>query len=395
MKEYWKGMLAGVMCTAVVGTAGCAGLQWFTGKGLMGDPRVTDKVETIESMIEERYIEDVDEQTLEEGMYAGMVAALGDPYSRYYTSEEYDQEMTVSEGNYKGIGVVLSQEEEACTIVEVYKGGPGEEAGLLPKDIIISLNGESVEGWELSTIVSTVKSSEAPITMGILRDGKEMEFSVDVREVELTYVNTKMLDNNVGYLELTEFSGVATKQYKDGIEELKEQGMEKLIVDLRDNPGGYLDTVCDILREILPEGLIVYTEDKNGFQQQEKCDGENPLEIPLVVLVNGNSASASEIFAGAVQDYEIGTIVGTTTYGKGIVQSIQGLADGSALKLTVSHYYTPKGNDIHKIGITPDVEVEMDENGEKGEPDKDPQLQKALELLDEKENEEPATGIGA
>ncbi len=388
MKEYWKGMLVGVLCTAVVGTAGCVGVQWITGDGLMADSSVTQKVDVIENMIQERYIEDVDQEVLEEGMYAGMVAALGDAYSRYYTAEEYEQEMTTQEGNYKGIGVLLSLEEEECRIEEVFAGGPGEEAGLLAGDVIEAIDGESVDGWELSEIVAKVKSAETSITMTILREDEEMDLVVEVREVELTYVTTEMLDDHVGYLALSEFSGVAAKQYEEGIQELKDQGMEKLIIDLRDNPGGYLDTVCDILRQILPEGLIVYTEDKYGNRQEETCDGEHALDLPLTVLVNGNSASASEIFAGAVQDYGIGTIVGTTTYGKGIVQAIQGLTDGSALKLTVSHYYTPNGNDIHKVGITPDVEVEMDEDTTKGDPKEDPQLRKALEIL-EMEGESP------
>ena len=181
----------------------------------------------------------------------------------------------------------------------------------------------------------------------------------EIRDVEIQTVSHEMLSGDTGYIRISEFSEVTSDQYKKAFADLKEQGMKKLVVDLRDNPGGLLTAVCGVLRQILPEGLIVYTEDKNGKREEETCDGKNELDMPLAVLVNGNSASASEIFAGAVKDYGIGTIVGTTTYGKGVVQTIQPLTDGSAVKITIAKYFTPKGNDINKKGITPDVEAEL------------------------------------
>ena len=191
-----------------------------------------------------------------------------------------------------------------------------------------------------------------------------------------------------GYIRISEFTGVTPEQYEKAFSNLKDQGMEELVIDLRNNPGGLLTSVCDVLNNILPEGLIVYTEDKYGNRQEEYSDGKNPLDMPLAVLVNEGSASASEIFAGAVQDYGIGTIVGTTTYGKGVVQAVHQLEDGSAVKLTVSNYYTPKGNSINEVGIQPDVEVKLDTellNKEEISHEEDNQLQEALEILRSRE----------
>lgn len=197
--------------------------------------------------------------------------------------------------------------------------------------------------------------------MTIQRENEEKtrDVKVEIRDVEIQTVSHEMLSEDTGYIRISEFSEVTSNQYKKAFADLKDQGMKKLVVDLRDNPGGLLTAVCGVLRQILPEGLIVYTEDKNGKREEEICDGKNELDMPLAVLVNGNSASASEIFAGAVKDYGIGTIVGTTTYGKGVVQTIQPLTDGSAVKITIAKYFTPKGNDINKKGITPDVEAEL------------------------------------
>ena len=186
-----------------------------------------------------------------------------------------------------------------------------------------------------------------------------MEAKAGINWKKIQTVSHEMLSGDTGYIRISEFSEVTSDQYKKAFADLKEQGMKKLVVDLRDNPGGLLTAVCGVLRQILPKGLIVYTEDKNGKREEETCDGKNELDMPLAVLVNGNSASASEIFAGAVKDYGIGTIVGTTTYGKGVVQTIQPLTDGSAVKITIAKYFTPKGNDINKKGITPDVEAEL------------------------------------
>ena len=232
-------------------------------------------------------------------------------------------------------------------------------------------------------------SEKDSVTLTIQRENEEktQDIKVEIRDVEIKTVSHEMLSGDTGYIRISEFSEVTSDQYKKAFADLKDQGMKKLVVDLRDNPGGLLNTVCDILRQILPEGLIVYTEDKDGNREEEKCDGKNELRIPLAVLVNESSASASEIFAGAVQDYGIGTIVGTTTYGKGVVQSIRQLSDGSAIKLTVANYYTPKGNNINKTGIKPDIEVSLDtsllnKNKDEITHDEDNQLQEAVKAVE-------------
>ena len=262
---------------------------------------------------------------------------------------------------------------------------PGIKAG----DVITAIDGEDITDAELSDVVSMIKKKQdEDVVLTVQRQGEDtQEITVKVSDVELPSVFGEMLDENTGYIQITEFKGVTAQQYEETFADLKDQGMTRLIVDLRDNPGGLLNIVCDILRDILPEGLIVYTEDKNGNRSEETCDGKNPLDMSLAVLVNGNSASASEIFAGAVKDYGIGTIVGTTTYGKGVVQSIRQLSDGSAVKLTVANYYTPNGNSINKTGIEPDVEVELDAslvNETEISHDEDNQLQEALKVLNDK-----------
>ena len=262
-----------------------------------------------------------------------------------------------------GIGAVLQKEDGGgAKVVQLYEGGPGEQAGLETGDVIKAVDGTDVTEKETSDIASMVRDSDKDfVTLTIQREDEEktQNIKVEIRDVEIQTVSHEMLVGDTGYIRISEFSEVTSDQYKKAFADLKDQGMKKLVVDLRDNPGGLLTAVCGVLRQILPEGLIVYTEDKNGKREEETCDGKNELTMPLAVLVNGNSASASEIFAGAVKDYGIGTIVGTTTYGKGVVQTIQPLTDGSAVKITIAKYFTPKGNDINKKGITPDVEAEL------------------------------------
>ena len=338
---YVKGVATGVILTVLAG-GGIKAVQYCRSDEILSDLAFTQKIKYLENMIDEEYLGEISTDKLEEGVYAGLIYGLGDVYSRYYTKDEYEQESVTTEGSYVGIGVAMQK----------YTAGGVQ-------------------------IVLTVQ-----------RKGEDtQEITVKVSNVELPSVFGEMLDENTGYIQITEFKGVTVEQYEEVFADLKEQGMERLVVDLRDNPGGLLNVVCDILRDILPEGLIVYTEDKNGNRSEETCDGKNPLDMPLAVLVNGNSASASEIFAGAVKDYGLGTIVGTTTYGKGVVQSIRQLSDGSAVKLTIANYYTPKGNSINKTGIRPDVEVELSPellNQEEITHEEDNQLQAALNSLNAK-----------
>lgn len=334
--------------------------------GVINDESIK-KLEAIEEVINEYYYqdEDIDADKMIEGMYAGMVDSLEDPYSVYYTAEEWQSLMEETEGIYYGIGAYLSLDSATglAKISGVIAGTPAEEAGLRENDIIYKVDGENIQGLELSEIVSRVKGEEGTVVhLTIIREGETdyLEMDVTRRQIESPTVNYEMYDNGIGYIQIREFDDVTTDQFTEALAVIKGSDAEGLILDLRGNPGGSLPVVVDIARMILPEGMIVYTEDKYGERDEYTCDGKNELNIPLVVLVNGNSASASEILAGAIKDYGKGTLIGTTTFGKGIVQRVLPLTDGTALKLTISAYYTPKGNNIHGIGIEPDIECEFD-----------------------------------
>lgn len=364
-KEFKKGIAIGVAATLVVTGAGFASYQkvLFPKGNALSDVKTVQKLNYLEELIDEEYLDEKDESSLREGLYAGLLAGLKDPYSTYYTAEQYKELNTSNEGSYVGIGAVLQKDDAGgAKIIQLYEGGPGEQAGLKKGDVIKAVDGADVTDKETSDIAAMVRDSEkASVMLTIQRENEEKtrDVKVEIRDVEIQTVSHEMLSEDTGYIRISEFSEVTSEQYKKAFADLKDQGMKKLVVDLRDNPGGLLTAVCGVLRQILPEGLIVYTEDKNGKKEEETCDGKNELDMPQAVLVNGNSASASEIFAGAVKDYGIGTIVGTTTYGKGVVQTIQPLTDGSAVKITIAKYFTPKGNDINKKGITPDVEAEL------------------------------------
>lgn len=387
-KEYAAGVLTGVLVVTLA-VGGVKFVQQRQYNGVLSDTSHVQKIEYLEKLIDQEYLGEVDNDEMAEGVYAGLVYGLGDVYSRYYTADEYAQETASTDGAYAGIGVSIQKNKNGgVQIAECYEGGPGADAGLQTGDVITAINDTDVTDMELSDVVSLIRENkDKTIVLTVFRENEEesREISVDVTDVELPSVFGEMLDKKTGYIQITQFTGVTPQQYKDMFAELKDKGMERLVIDLRDNPGGLLTSVCDILREILPEGLIVYTEDKDGNREEETCDGKNKLNMPLAVLVNENSASASEIFAGAVQDHGVGTIVGTTTYGKGVVQELRQLSDGSAVKLTVSNYYTPNGNSINKVGIKPDVEVKLASvllNKDEITHEEDNQLQKALNVIE-------------
>ena len=389
-KQFIKGAVTGVLCASLVLGGGYVGLQKAgrTGSTVLSDVAVTNKIAYLEKLIDQNYLDEVDEDSLKEGIYTGLLYGLGDPYSRYYTEEEYEEESRDTEGSYAGIGISITRNTEGgILVVECYEGGPADVAGLQKNDVITAVDGTDVTDLTPADVSQMIREKEdgtSVLTVYHQEENEPEDISVTVSNVELPTVSYEMLEDSIGYLRVTEFTMVTPQQFENAYKDLQEKGMEKLIVDLRDNPGGVLSSVCDVLRQILPEGLIVYTEDKYGEKQEMKCDGDTPIDIPLAVLVNENSASASEIFAGAVKDYGIGTIVGTTTYGKGIVQSLQKLSDGSAVKLTTARYYTPKGNDIHKVGITPDVEEKLDVsllNKTEISHEEDNQLQAAIEAV--------------
>lgn len=379
---FLLGLLVGVIITALVGSCAYVGTRLYhlagsrsaktaSADGSAGNSLVNDdtleKLEALEEVIDKYYYkdEDIDIEEMTEGMYSGLVASLGDPYSVYYTAEEWKNMMADTEGIYYGIGAYLQLDTATglAKINGVIADTPAEEAGLRENDIIYQVDGEMIQGLELSEIVSRIKGEEGTtVHLTVVREGEAdyLEIDVERRKIESPTVKYEMYDNGVGYIQITEFDEVTTDQFTEALAVVKGSGAKGLILDLRSNPGGSLPVVVDIARSILPKGLIVYTEDKYGKRDEYTCDGKKELDIPMVVLINGNSASASEILAGAIKDYDKGTLIGTTTFGKGIVQRVLPLTDGTALKLTISSYYTPKGNNIHGIGIDPDIECEFD-----------------------------------
>ena len=330
-------------------------------------------------------MQEYDTKDLEEGIYRGMLDSLGDPYSTYYSVEELEELQNDTEGIYYGIGAYISldQETQGGCITKVMDESPAKEAGVMDGDIIVEVNGENVLGFSLEEIVKRVKGPEnTQVVLTIYRRGETdyIEKTVTRRKIESPTVVYEMMENQIAYIQITQFDSVTTGQFIAALNQAKEEKMKGLILDLRDNPGGNLTDVIAISKEILPEGLIVYTEDKNGKRKEYACDGTKEIDVPMVVLVNGYSASASEILAGAIKDYKKGTILGTTTYGKGIVQKIFPVADGSALKLTISHYYTPNGKNIHGVGVEPDEVLEFDSETYVKD-GVDNQLERAKEIL--------------
>lgn len=343
------------------------------------------KMKVIENVIDTYfYKEDVDKDAMVDGIFKGMVESLGDPYSEYYSKEELESLYQDSFGVYYGVGAYVSLDTTTglAKVSGIIADSPAEEADLRAEDIIYKVDDVDVTGMTLQETVSRIKGDEnTTVKLTLIRDGKEIEKEVTRRKVESPTVKFEMLDDGMAYIQITEFDTVTVDQFTEAMAMARGNDMKGLILDLRSNPGGNLSSVVSIAKQMLPKGLIVYTEDRDGNREEYSCDGSKELDVPMVVLVNGNSASASEILAGAIKDYGIGTLVGTTTFGKGIVQRPIELSDGSAVKLTISSYYTPNGINIHGIGIEPDVECEFDSERYYSDEAYDNQLEKAKEVL--------------
>lgn len=397
-KQFWKGALIGAVLMLALTEAAIFGGKALesisdsqkeaSGQLNLTGSSVEEKLGEIQALMEAYYLDEIDTEQVEDYLYKGAVAGLGDLYAAYYTEEEYQSMLDSTNGSYCGIGVQISQNMTTgiITVTQVFEGSPAEEVGMLAGDVIVRIGDQEVTGEDLNKVVSLIKGEEhTTTTVTVTRDSGELEFEVERRIIEMQTVEAKLLDGNIGYISISGFEDVTSNQFLSAMEELENQGMEALVVDLRNNGGGLVSSVCAILDRLLPEGLIVYTEDKYGNREEEYSDAENYFDKPLAVLVNENSASASEIFAGAIKDYGTGTLVGTTTYGKGIVQKVYPLSDGTAVKLTVSKYYTPNGNNIHGIGIEPDVSVEAEGEitfGADASAEGDNQLQRAVEILE-------------
>lgn len=388
-KGFWKGALCGALATLLVvgivgGTILICSMLGFTDK--IVDLKTEIKLKMIESIIDKNYlyIDDVDKKELQDSLIAGYVAGLNEPYTVYYNEEETIALFETSAGEFGGVGITIMQDITTMqmTFSTVHKNCPGEEAGFRVGDILYKVDGEDVTGQNLDHVITKIRGEVgSQVELTVLRGDDFEEYSATLTRtlIQNQTVEHEMLDGKMGYIAVTGFEDTTVGQFEAALTDLVSQNMESLIIDLRGNPGGNLSVVVEMCDMILPEGTIVSVEDRNGKGETFTSDEEHKLNVPLAVLVNGNSASASEIFAGAVKDYGVGTLVGTTTFGKGIVQNIYSLPDNTSFKITSSEYFTPNGTNIHGVGVEPDVVIEYEYDEEN--PEADNQLDKAIEIL--------------
>lgn len=364
-------------------------LHSTVGSGFMTKHGV-EKVNLLSDVIDQYYYKDITDEEKMEGIYKGLMSSTNDKYTDYYSPKEFKDLMVTMEGDYGGIGATLSQDKatKEVSVVEVYEGSPAARAGLERGDIVISVDGHLGTDESLDDFVQRIRGEEGTsIEMVYKRDDQEHTIEITREEVIVPSVSHRMLDDKIGYIRISSFVNGTQKDFEDALADLQGQGMQGIVFDMRDNGGGMVDSVVAILDDILPAGTVVYTMDKSGKREDYTSDDAKKIDIPVTVLVNENTASAAEIFTGAIRDFNYGTIIGTNTFGKGIVQSTVPLSDGSAVKITVATYYTPSGECIHEKGIKPDIELEFsyaDENPTEYDELKDNQVQKAMEVLGEK-----------
>lgn len=387
-KDFWKGFGAAFVLLAVIYFGGqfLAQMNIALPFGMSN----TVKIRQIEEMLDTYYVEDYDKELAEELMYTGLVAGVGDPYTYYLSADSLAEQVEKNSGHFVGIGVEIYAGDDVYIVVSsVTPGGPAEAAGILAEDKITEVDGESITGKTAADVSALVKGEEGTdVTLTIFREstGEVLEKTVTRQDIQVQTVSWRMMDDNIGYISITNFRENTYNQFKEALDTLEAEGMEKLVLDLRNNTGGLVKSAHEIGEELLPEGIMVYTMDKEGNREDTLCD-DVYNDVPMVVLVNGNSASAAEILAGAIQDTGRGELIGTTTFGKGLVQRLFTLPDGSGLNVTIQKYYTPNGTSIHGVGITPDYEVELQEEYAQQTnipAEADTQLQKAVEVLSEK-----------
>lgn len=387
-KDFWKGFGAAFVLLAVIYFGGqfLAQMNIALPFGMSN----TAKIRQIEEMLDTYYVEDYDKELAEELMYTGLVAGVGDPYTYYLSADSLAEQVEKNSGHFVGIGVEIYAGDDGYIVISsVTPGGPAEAAGILAEDKITEVDGESITGKTAADVSALVKGEEGTdVTLTIFREstGEVLEKTVTRQDIQVKTVSWSMMDDNIGYISITNFRENTYSQFKEALDTLEAEGMEKLVLDLRNNTGGLVKSAHEIGEELLPEGIMVYTMDKEGNREDTLCD-DVYNDVPMVVLVNGNSASAAEILAGAIQDTGRGELIGTTTFGKGLVQRLFTLPDGSGLNVTIQKYYTPNGTSIHGVGITPDYEVELPEEYAQQTnipAEADTQLQKAVEVLSEK-----------
>lgn len=359
-----------------------------------GDFKIYSKTNQMKAVIDKYFLFDIDERKLEDGVYKGLFKGLNDPYSEYLTKEEFDSFKQSTSGEYKGIGIFITvTEDNLIQVVSPIKDSPAFKAGIKPDDIIYSVNGKVYPGDKLNEATAVMKGKDGDeVKLVIKRKNstgayENIDMDLKVEKIKLLTVESKVVDG-LGYLHISQFGEHTFKEFTENYEKLKSQNVKGIILDLRNNPGGLKDSCVKIADYLLPEGPIVKTVDKNKKEEVDMSDAKEE-NIPMVVLINGGSASASEILSGAIKDYKKATIVGVNSYGKGIVQTIApaksfGIDDNGAIKLTVQEYFTPKDNKIHGIGVKPDIEVKLPDDVINFGPDfidTDTQLQKAIEIL--------------
>ena len=349
---------------------------------------LSKSIDYINKILNQYYLNDIDEEKTKDGAIQGYVSALGDPYTEYISKDEMEDYTINLMGNYVGIGIYMAANTENNTIQVIMpiKDSPAEEAGILPGDIITSINGIEYTGEDIDAAAEFIKGEEGTVvTIGILRNQEVKTFEITRRKVITNPVESKKLENDIGYIQVTSFDEDTAESFKTKFEELQNQGIKSLIIDLRNNGGGLVDAALEIADYIVPKGKeLLVTVDKEQKEEIEKAEQDVLIDMPVVVLVNGNSASASEILAGALKDLNEATIVGTTTYGKGVIQQFLTLRDGSGLKVTTHEYYTPNRNKINGVGIEPNEVVELPETVESPlyiKENEDTQLQRAIEIL--------------
>ncbi len=374
-RGFWRGLAIGVISTLVcllftVTVTEITGaiewralIQWRSNSIMTAS--TNRKLAEIRSYIDTYFLDEIDQARMEESICQGMVAGLGDTYAAYYNTEDYMEMVEKTSGNYCGIGAYVSQDATtgAITIIQPIEGGPAQEAGIKTGDVIYAIDGASVDGMDLSSVVSKMKGEPGTeVKLSVLRaeQSRPLHFLLTRAQIHTPTVSSGLLQGDIGYISVSSFEDVTKEQFRNALDELEAQGQKALIIDLRDNGGGLLATAVDMLDRLLPQGLVVYTQDKKGRKQEYFSTDDESFDKPIAILVNENSASASEVFAGAMQDYGSAVLVGTTTFGKGIVQSVFNLSDSTALKLTTSKYYTPKGRNIHGTGLEPDIPAELD-----------------------------------
>ena len=395
-KKKKPGRIKKLILTLLVLSVGFSGGLLFAYSGVLSGGSlnyvsVIKKLNMLQEYIDAYYLDDYEQENLESGLLNGFMSGLGDPYSCYYTKEDYQSLTEEDSGEYKGIGITVMQDSLTGEVVieQVMKDQPAYKAGIESGDIITAVDNEKVEGLRLNEVVHRIKhSKDEKVKISISREEKELEFLVDKANIVIQSVESEMKEGTIGYISVSQFIENTDEQFIEAVNKLEKEGMTGLVLDLRDNGGGLVDSCVNMVSRIIPEGdLIVYTEDKNGGKIEYNSNSDKVLDVPIVILVNEDTASASEIMTGCLKDYGLAEVLGTQTFGKGIVQSIVPFVDGSAMKLTVAKYYTPKGNDIHKVGIEPDIKMEISETEWKAaqkNPEKDTQLKKAIRLLQQK-----------